>query len=235
MKNCLRKILAAVTALLLLAGGAVAQSRIGTVDLDKVYDNYWRQKQALGALKELVADLRKEADAMREIYKKSAATYQKLRDEASDPAVSTEERDKRKKSAEDKLKELKESEDTIKRYEIQAQTRISEQRSRVRDKLIEEIRAAVNAKAKAGGYTLVIDTSAKSGNSTLELISLTINRQDPTEEYSKTTPVVVYSSPETDLTASVIEQLNAGAPVDALKPAEKKDEPKSGSKDEKKK
>jgi len=226
MKNCLRKILAATIALMLFAGGAIAQSRVGTVDLDKVYDNYWRQKQALGALKDLVTDLKKEADALREVYKKSAATYQKLRDEASDPAVSADEREKRKNNAEEKLKELKESEETIRRYEIQAQTRITEQRSRVREKLLEEIRGAVNAKAKSGGYTIVIDTSAKSGNSTLELISLTVNRQDPTEEYSKTTPVVVYSSPETDLTASVIEQLNAGAPVETPKADAPKDEKK---------
>jgi len=226
MKNGLQKILAAGCLALLVTGSAVAQSRIGTVDLEKVYDNYWRQKQSLTALKDLAAELKRESEALREAYNKSAAAYEKLREEAGDPALSAEERDKRRLIAEGKAKELNDSKETIRTYEIQAQTRLTEQRRRVRDKILDEIRTAVNAKAKAGGYALVIDTSAKSGNSTLELISMTINRQDPTEEYTKTTPVVVYSSPETDLTTSVLEQLNAAAPVEPPKAVEKPDAPK---------
>jgi hypothetical protein len=63
----------------------------------------------------------------------------------------------------------------------------------MREKILADIQAAVNARAKAGGYTLVIDKSAQAAS---------------------LTSVVVYGNPEIDLTADVLKQLNAGAPID---------------------
>ena len=208
-----------------------AQTRIATVDLQKIYDGYNRQKQAFAALKENAAELEKEDKAMRDDFRKATEAYQKLRDEAGDPALSTEERAKREKIAGEKYKELKDNEKTIVQYEMQAQEKIAQQRHRIRDKMLDEIRAVINARAKAGGYSLVIDVSAKSGNSTLEMISMAMNRQDPADEYGKTTPVILYSNPDTDISAAVLEQLNTGTTdTTTPKPPEKKDEKKDGKK-----
>jgi Skp family chaperone for outer membrane proteins len=75
---------------------------------------------------------------------------------------------------------------------------------RMRENLLTEIRAAVNSKAKAGGYTLVFASDAVSGDRT---------------------PVILYTSGE-DLTDSVLAQLNAGAPVDNGSSQEKKSDKK---------
>jgi len=232
-----RSLLALASALFLFVGAAAAQTRIGTVDLQKLFEGYWRRKQAEAALKDLSGDLEKQYKTLRDDYKKGSEAYQKLREDANDQAVSPEEREKRKKLAEEKLKDLKDSEETMRQYEIQARTRIEEQRRRMRDKVLEDIRAAINAKAKSAGYTLVIDVSAKNGNSTMELLALVRANQDPIEEFTKTSTVVLYNSGESDLTASVLEQLNAGAPADLATPAEKKDskpDEKNGKKDAKK-
>ena len=73
--------------------------------------------------------------------------------QANDPAISAEERDRRKQAAADKLKQLQTSKAAIEQYERQAQSTLSEQRQRMRDKILVEIKAAVSVKAKAGGYT----------------------------------------------------------------------------------
>jgi outer membrane protein len=201
MKNWLSKLL---IAMLLVSGAgetAWAQTKIATVDLRKLFDNYWKTKQADGALKDLETELKKELTALRESHKKVTEDYQKLLADANDQAVSNEERDRRKKSAEGKLRDIKESEDTIKGYVTQADERLLLQRRRMREKILEEIRGMINAKAKEGNYSLVVDTAAETPNGT---------------------PVFVYSSGENDLTTGLLDQLNAGAPVEIPKPGEKK-------------
>ena len=121
---------------------------------------------------------------------------------ANDQAVSSEERDKRKKAADAKLKDLKDTEETIVQFEKQARTTLEEQRKRMRDNILVEIRGLLNAKAKSGGYTLVIDVAAETPNGT---------------------PVLLYTNGENDLTQSVMEQLNLGAPAEIARPSETQD------------
>src|SRR5689334_1631258 len=200
MTNLLRRLIAGLLLLSLLGGTALAQTRIATIDLRKVFDGYWKKKQAEEALKERKADMEKEDRNMLDDYKKVKDDYQSLLTSANDQAVSAEERDKRKTSAEEKLRRMKEMEETIAQYERQARTTIGEQSQRIRSNILTEIRNVVNAKAKTGGFSIVIDTAAESINST---------------------PVFLYASTENDITESVLQQLNATAPADALKTEEK--------------
>jgi Skp family chaperone for outer membrane proteins len=209
MKNWLRKLIPAVLLLVLLNGTAWAQTRIATVDLRKLFDGYWKTKQADAALKDRAADLDKEYKGLRDDHKKLTEEYQKTLADANDPAVSSEERDKRKKTAETKLKEIKDAEETIGTFERQARTTLDEQRRRMRDNVLGEIRTTINAKAKSGGYGLVVDTAAETPNST---------------------PVFIYNSSDNDLTQSVLDQLNATAPLETPKPVEKKEEKKEDKK-----
>jgi outer membrane protein len=214
MKSLLGKIIPGLLMISLLAGSARAQGHIATVDLRKVFEGYWKTKTADAQLKDRAADMEKEHKTMLEDWKKGKEEYQTLLADANNQVLSAEERDKRKKSAEDKLKQLKEGEDTIQQYERQARTTLDEQRKRMRDSIVEEIRTALTAKAKSVGYALVVDTTAESINNT---------------------PVVLYSNKENDMTAAILLQLNANAPVELPKADEKKDEKKDQKQDEKKK
>ena len=200
MKNALRKLIPTLLLFGLLHGTAWAQTRIGTVDLRKVFENYWKKKQAEAQLKDRQTDMEKEDKNMLEDYKKMKEEYQNLLSSASDQNVSPDERDKRKKAAEDKLKQMKDLEETVRQYETQARNTLLDQSQRTRSKIIEEIRNVVSARAKAAGYTLVIDTASESANAT---------------------PVVLYTSNENDITDAILKELNAAAPVDAPKTDDK--------------
>jgi outer membrane protein len=188
-----------------LACSAAAQGRIATVDLRKVFDNYWKTKQADASLKDNAAEKEKQHKEMMGTWKSTKEEYQKLLSDANDQAVSQDEREKRKKSAEEKLKALKEMEESILQFERGAKTGIEEQKRRMRDNIVTEIRAAVNAKAKSSGYSLVIDSASESVNAT---------------------PVILFTNGENDLTEDILKQINAGAPVETPKVEEKKDEKK---------
>jgi outer membrane protein len=208
MKRLLRNIVLALLLISFMGASSWAQGRIATVDLRKVFDNYWKTKQADAALKDRAADIEKEHKNMLDDWKKAKEDYQTLLTEANNQTLSLEEREKRKKSAEDKFKQIKESEDAIAQYERQARTTLDEQRKRMRDSIVEEIRTTVNGKAKAAGYSLVFDTMAESANNT---------------------PVVLYSNNENDMTEVILSQLNAGAPAETPK----KDDKKADKKDDK--
>ena len=181
-----------------LSGSALAQTKGGTVDLRKRFDNYWKTKQAQIAIQQRAAQLDKDDKSMKDDLKKSSDDYQKLLDQASDQAISADERNKRRQAAESQLKLLEDSKAAIEQFERQAQATLTEQRSRMRENVLADIQAAVSAKAKAGGYTLVIDTAAETVNGTT---------------------TVVYNSGADDLTDTILGQLNVGAPIDVTSPA----------------
>src|SRR5688572_23859170 len=131
--------------LLVACHSAFGQGRIATVDLRKVFDGYWKTKQADAALKDRAADMEKEYKNMGEDLKKAKEDYDGLLSSANDQAVSSEERDKRKRSAEEKLRYIKETEQTLVLYERQARTTLDEQRKRMRDNILSEIRNVLNS------------------------------------------------------------------------------------------
>jgi Skp family chaperone for outer membrane proteins len=130
---------------------------------------------------------------MKDDFKKAGDDYQQLLAKANDQAISADERDRRKQSAADKLKQLEDRRTAIAQYENQAQSTLNDQRQRMREKILAEIQTQVNAAAKTGGYTLIIDTAAETVNGT---------------------PTVIYHTAENDITDAVLKQLNAGAPID---------------------
>ena len=193
MKNLIRRLVPGLLLLALLGSTALAQTqgRMATVDLRRVFDNYWKKIEAEKRLKEQVADIQKELRNMMDELKKAKDEYDSLVASANDPAISADEKDKRKKAAEDKLRQLKEMDTQAKQYNDQGQTRIAEQTDRMRNNIVKEITAVVTAKAKAAGYAMVFDSAAESKN---------------------LTPVLLYSNNENDMTDSVLAQLNAGRP-----------------------
>ena len=193
----LRTTVLTILLLALLSVSAPAQTKIGTVDLRKLFDGYWKTKQAQTVLNDRKTQLDTDDKSMRDDLKKGSDEYQKLLEQANDQALSADQRDKRKQAAADKLKQLQDSKAALDQFGRQSQVTLSEQSQRMRDNILVEIKAAVTAKAKAAGYSLVIDAAAETANATT---------------------AVVYSSGENDLTDAVLKQLNEGAPIDLTKP-----------------
>jgi len=206
MNYLLRKMVLALFLTALLDGTTFGHSRVGTIDLKKAFDTYWKRKEALATLNDEKNDLEKDFKNMVDDAKKAREAYQKLLSDASDSAISSEERDKRKKLAEDKFKQVREKEDDATRFQRDAGARLDERQKRFTDTLVNEIRNVISAIAKSHGLAQVLDVSS---------------------------PVVLYTNGDNDITDEVIKQLNANAP--AAKPDATKEEKKDEKKSEKKK
>lgn len=202
MKTIFKTIFAAAALAGLLTAPAMAQGRIATVNMAKVFDNYWKKDQAQAAFDQRRADFEKEGKGMMDDFNKARDEYNSLLESANDSSVTPETRDKRKQAAEDKLRELKTQENTIRTFKSTMDDQLGSQMKRMKDSLLGDIRTAVTAKAKAGGYSMVFDSSAESPNGI---------------------PVLLFNSGENDMTDSVLAQLNAGAPADGGKTSPKPD------------
>lgn len=201
MKTPTLKVLLAAAALMLGNFALQADTKIAIVDLRKVFDGYFKTKDADSKIKEEASGLEKTAKGMLEDYKKANDEYKGLMDSANDPAISADEKQKRKKSAEDKLVEIRQLEQQVQSFQRQSEATLLEKRRRMRDQILREIRETVVSKSKTAGYTLVIDTAADSINQT---------------------PIVLYTNGENDLTEDLLKQLNANAPVGTPAAADEK-------------
>ncbi len=192
MKNLRYTIIAALI-LALATVSATAQTKVGSVDMKKLFNGYWKTKQAQTALENRKTELRKEIKDMADGLDKAQAAYKTLLDQANDQAISQDERDKRKAAAGDKAKEINTSKAAIEQFQRQAEAQLADQSQRMSGNLVGEIQKAVNDKAKAGNYSLVVNAAANES--------------------------FVYVSPDNDLTTAVLGQLNAGAPIDVSTPS----------------
>jgi len=212
MKTVFSKTVVFIAALVLCVSPLQAQTnRIGTIDLKKIFDGYWKTKQADAQLKELGSSMDKAHKSMVEDYQKASEAYKKLLESVNDKAVSAEEQEKRKKAAEGRLREAQQIENDIQTYDRSARTQLQEKQRVARDKILGEIRDAVNAKARGGGYSIIIDTAAETVNGT---------------------PVILFNNNENDITDEILNRLNTTAPISLPTADDKKGD--SGKKEEKK-
>jgi len=192
MKGIIRGAVAVVLSVFLFGGTGWAQTRIATVKVNKIFEGYWKTKQADAALHDREAELDKDMKEMLTDYNKAKDDYQGLMADANNQAISTAERDKRTHAAEEKLKQMKDMEDNVTKYRRSASVQLEEQAKRMKENILVEIRNVAKAKAESAGYALVVNTDAETATGA---------------------PIVLYTNNENDITDAVLQQLNSTAPL----------------------
>ncbi len=191
MKNLRLLVIGAI--LMAVTLSASAQSKIASVDMKKLFNGYYKTKMAQTALDKDKSDLRKELKDMADGLEKAKLDYKQMLDQANDQAISADERDKRKQAATEKARDVNSRQTAVEQYQRQAEAQLSDKSQRMIGNLVKEIQDAVASKSKAGGYSLVVN--------------------------SANSEAFAYVGSETDITAIVLSQLNAGAPIDVTRPA----------------
>ena len=192
----------AAFSLVALLSAAQAQQKIAVVDMGKLFNNYFKTKQAGSQLEERRQDILKVQKGMLDDFQKAQEDFNKLDEGAKDPSISNDEKEKRRKQADTKLGEVRELETNIRKYNQQAEESFMQQKGRMKQKMIQEIRDAIEAKAKADSLSLVLDSVGVSMNEA---------------------PVVLYSNGQYDITDDILKKLNENAPAVTAKEDEKKD------------
>lgn len=178
-------------------GGA----RIVGVNLERLFNEYYKTKRADAQLRSQAEEFNKERQTLIAEAEAAQKEFTALRDEAQNPALTEEARAAKRAQAEEKLLAIRNQESKIKQFEELRAKQLEEQSRRMRRGLVEEIREAVRSFAKTRGYDLVLDLSGNSMNGV---------------------ETVLYASVPMDITREVLEQINLASAAGPAPEEEKK-------------
>lgn len=182
------KLSGGILAVLLMAlPAAWSADKIGVVDVARVISEYEGARVAEARLEERAEEFTVENEKLLQRHERLKGEFETLRDESLDPALTDAAREARRRAAETKLQEVAEFEQEIRELTAMRRRQLEQQRQRVFASLIDAIRGAVARQAETDGYTLILDSSAVSG----------------------TVGSVLYHQAAYDITATVINRLNA--------------------------
>jgi len=181
-----------LTLVLAVLGSAVSTAsaqalKIGTVDMKKVFESYYKTKDAEAKINEARNNAKKELEDRLDIQKKKMEEVQKMNTEIENPALSKEAKETKTKTRDEAIAELRTMDRENSEFRANREKQLQEQSVRMRAGIVEEINKIVDAKVKAESYDLVFDKSGPSLNGV---------------------PIVLYSRDTYEFTNDVVAALN---------------------------
>jgi len=186
--------LLALLTLLACAVPSHAQTKIGMVDMNKIFSSYSKTKDAEARINEARARAKRDLDDRMDAYKKTVDDINQLNAEIDRPELSKQLKDEKTKSREDKIAETKNLEREITEFRQQREKELQDQAVRMRNNIVDEITKLVQDKVKTDGYDLVLDKSGQSLNGV---------------------PIVLFSKDSMDFSDDIITELNKNKPAPA--------------------
>ena len=164
-----------------------AQAKIGTVDMDRVFKEYHKSKEAEAKVNEATKAAKKEFDERVEAYKKALDEINKLNAQLDAPALSADAKAAKAKVRDEKITSIKNMEREINEFRQAREQQLQQQMLRLREGIVKEITDVVMERGKSKNLDLVFDKSGAS-----------LNRFSP----------ILFSPDGMDFTAEVIVELN---------------------------
>lgn len=183
-------------ALFILAGLAAvetnAQTKIGTVDMERVVKEYHKTKEVEAKLNDATKAAKKEYDERIDAYKKALEEINKLAAQLDAPALSADAKAAKAKERDEKIASIKNMEREINDFRQTREQQLQQQMQRFRDGIVKEITEVVIERGKTKNLDLVFDKSGAS-----------LSRFSP----------ILFSPEGMDFTTEVIAELNKKSPT----------------------
>ncbi len=164
MKKYLALSFALAAGLALLPATGSAQSvtiRIGTVDMKKVFDSYYKTKDAESKINEARNNAKKELEERMDQAKKVLDEVKKLDEDIAKPELSKEAKDQKGKIRGEKAGELQTMDREIREFQSSREKQLQEQSVRMRGGIVDEINKVVTERVLAAVFVQRGDDVAK--------------------------------------------------------------------------
>ena len=173
---------------------AMADMKVAVIDLSKVFDSYYKTKDAQARIKTKQDGFQKEYQDLITDYQHMGEEAQKLQDAAKDPTLSQPARDDKTKALQAKAQDLQNMQRKIEEMKNERTRELQDEMVRRHKEIVDELSKNISDYASSQGFDLVIDKSSQSATSGVSM--------------------VLYSSSKlTDITGDIITKVNAGAPA----------------------
>ena len=186
--NTLTRILL-LASLVILGGSATAgaQTKIGIVDMNRIFTEYSKTKDAQAKYSESEKAANDELNTRVETLKKSMEEINALSADAQKEGLGVSAVEAKKKELQPKIDAARALDKEIADYRTSRQKALQDQFLRMRKDIVEDIMKSVNDLVKSKGFDLVLDKSGLS---------------------SGAIPVVLYSRDDMDFSSEVLAALN---------------------------
>jgi outer membrane protein len=174
------------------SSSALAQMKVGIVDMNKVFTSYYTTKDAEARLNDARAQAKTDLDGRLETLKSNMEAINKLEADAKKPELTPDKQQAAIRTRDEKINEVRNLDREIGEFRQTRERQLQEQFMRMRGDIVQDIMKIVDAKVKAEGFELVFD---KSGQGISQV------------------PVVLFSAPSMDFSDSLITELNKNAPA----------------------
>src|SRR5882724_2258951 len=167
MKTNLLFAFTAAAVLALVPATVSAQSvtiRIGTVDMKKVFESYYKTKDAESKINEARNNAKKELEDRMDQAKKLLEEVKKLDEDIARPELGREAKDQKTKLRTEKAGELQTMDREIREFQSTREKQLQEQSVRMRGGIVDEINKVIADKVKADNFDMVFDKSGPSLN-----------------------------------------------------------------------
>lgn len=169
--------------------GQALDGRIVFVNLDEVFNEFYKTKLADAQLKEQAEEFSEERGKLVEEYEGLNERFTAAREAAQDVALSEDARNRQRNEAEELLIEIRDFEARIQRFDTTRRQQLEEQGRRMRTRIVSEIQEEIRRYARSQGFHAVIDSSGQSLNAV---------------------EMVLYVDSRIDITAAILDILNKG-------------------------
>lgn len=168
---------------------AAADSSIACVNMEKMFDNYYKTMLANKRLQDQREAYRKYILEQQEVVKKMEADFSELRNQSQNIALSEDARKRAGEQASMKDMEVTDKKRGLVAYSKEKMKDLMSRYEDERKQILQEISGRIQDESTAKGYTMVFDISGNTSNKI---------------------PTVIYHKPELDITESLLAELNKG-------------------------
>ena len=174
------------------AGFANAQVKFGTVDMNRVFSEYYKTKDAQDKYSAAEKTANDDLNGRVETLKASMKDISQLNTDIQKPDLAKDDAEAKKKDLQTKVAAARALDKEIADYRTSKQKGLQDQFLRMRKDIVDDIMKTVNDLVKAKGYDIVFDKSGLSAGAV---------------------PVILYSRDDLDFSQDVISTLNKNAPA----------------------
>ena len=154
--------MAAAAMLSPLTASAAEDMKIGIVDMKRVFQEYFKTKDAEKKVNEDKSKAKKELDDRSSKYRDLITKWNEIEKVMKDKLVNEELKGQKQKEAQEIISEARALERDMEEFRRRRESQLQEQVMRMRKGLLEDIKSRVEEKAKRDNYDLVFDKSGMS-------------------------------------------------------------------------
>lgn len=186
----MKKLLMVAASVLMLTGTSFSAERIVFIDLEKVFNEFYKTQLAKAKVEVQQQDIETERKGMVDEITTISTEVDALKKEARDVTLTEEIRDSKRLQYEERLLELRAKQKELEEFTSRRQQQLQLQVTRMSQSIMDEIRQTVVEYAKQEGFMAVIDNSSRRA----------------------AIGVFIYTHPDVEITETVLTQLNSKRP-----------------------